>query len=385
MAVSGRIRWWLVLSVQFTTVATPLAMLPFLSIYLEQLSGADAHNVAIWAAVVATAPAICAVLSTPVWAYFAASQPIGRLLCLSCLLNALSALLQAQAVSIELFVLARSLQGLTGMGILLLLVVDYGQKSAGLAYSGLHQALAAGCIAGPLLGGFAFDHNSLPALLLVFSLIMALLGIGCGFSFRNIPPASNEKREHQPLPHSPTIGTRKLFLSGALATAGAFGFMPFFAGWAMERNPAVFTASLVGLIHAGSWAAAILVLPSWGKKAEAGGEMTAMRLSATGSVIALLLLLASSSVLLISLSRVLHGAFHSGFPPSFFSRLGRSEQRRSHLAIGRTTNTLGQITGPAICGITASVAGNDGALMAAALLTFAGAILLYFSTGEPVS
>jgi MFS family permease len=380
---SERARWWLVLSAQFATVAAPLALLPFLSIYLEQLSGADAKSVAIWAAAVASAPAICAVLSTPIWAHFAATQPIARLLCLSCLLNSLSVLLQAQVVSIELFILARALQGLTGIGILLLLVVDHRKKSAGLAYSGLQQALAAGCIAGPLLGGLALDHDSLPVLLTIFSSIMALLGIFCGFAFRGIPRPSNEKSDDQSPLRLPIMGTRKLILSGALATAGAFGFMPFFAAWAMERNPAVFTASLIGIIHAGSWTAAILALPSWGKKAEAGGEMAVMRLSITGSVAALLLLLASSSVLWVFLSRIVHGAFYSGFPPSFFSHLGRSEQRLANLAIGRTTNTLGQITGPAICGITASVAGNSGALIAAALLTIAGAVLLYFQSEKP--
>lgn len=368
-----RTPWWLVLSVQFATVATPLAMLPFLSLHLQRLSGTGTKDIAIWAAAIAAAPAIGAILSTPVWARFAAYYPLGMLLSVSCLLNSLSALLQAQASTMELFAFGRSLQGLTGIGVLLLLAVEHSRTTAGKAYSGLQQALAAGCMVGPLLGGWAFDHDGLRTLLTGFALLLAVLGVFCGLAFRHAQPLT-EAEQQTGLPPAPA---RTLILSVLLATAGAFGFIPFFAGWALERESAVLTASLVGLLHAGSWAAAIVVLPLWGRWIDAGRETTVMRFSMAGSILALLALLTGSTVILIFLSRIVHGAFNSGLAPSFFSLLGRSKHRIGNLAAGRMATTLGQVAGPAICGLAVSAAGNSGALVAAALLTLLGAVLLY--------
>lgn len=369
--------WWLLLSVQFMTVATPLAMLPFLSLHVQRLSGVGGKDVAIWTALIAAAPAIGAVLSTPIWARSAATYPLGRLLSLSCLVNAVSAVLQAHASSVEIFALGRSLQGLTGIGILLLLGVDNSLTSAGKGYSGLQQALAAGCIAGPLLGGLAFDHDAFPALLTGCALSLAVLSVFCGFFVRAANLVTAKGQYTGFFIQLPSSGTRILILSAMLATAGAFGFMPFFASWAMERGGAVFTASLVGFIHAVSWMAAIAVLPLWGKGIDSGREIAAVRLSVAGSVAALLLLLTGSTVVWISLWRMAHGALNSGLSPSLFARLGRSKHRIVDLAAGRMAITLGQIIGPAICGLAVSAAGNDGALFAAALLTLLGATLLY--------
>lgn len=378
--IAGRLKqtsWWLVLSVQFATVAVPLAVLPFLSLHLQRLSGAETTDIALWAAAIAAAPAIGAILSTPLWARFASSYPLGRLMGLSCLLNALSAFLQAQAGTLEIFALGRSIQGLTGVGVLLLLAVEHSRTTRGSGYSGLQQALAAGCIAGPLLGGWAFDNDALQGLLTGFAVLLVVLSVFCGYVFHDARPVKDEEQSSGFAGLLPPTPTRMLILSGLLATAGAFGFMPFFAGWALEQESAVLTASLIGLLHAGSWAAAIVVLPLWGRWIDAGRERAALRLSTAGSLVALVSLFAGSTVVLISLSRILHGAFNSGLAPSLFSVLGRSRHRVANLAAGRMATTLGQVIGPAICGLAVFAAGNNGALFAAALLTLLASILLY--------
>ncbi|MFK0206477.1 MFS transporter [Agrobacterium sp. NPDC090283] len=372
-----RASWWLVLAVQFATVAAPLAVLPFLSLHLQRLSGAGTKDIALWAAAIAAAPAVGAILSTPVWAHFASSYPLGRLMGLSCLLNALSAFLQAQAGTVVLFALGRGIQGLTGIGVLLLLAVEHNRTTGRKGYSGLQQALAAGCIAGPLLGGWAFEHDALQGLLMGFGILLVALSILCGRAFHDAGLVEDDTRSPALNGRLPPTASRTLVLSGLLATAGAFGFMPFFADWALERESAVLTASLVGLLHAGSWAAAFVVLPLWGRWIDAGRERAVMRLSTAGSLVALLSLLAGSTIVSISLSRIVHGAFNAGLAPSLFSSLGRSRHRVLNLAAGRTAITLGQVIGPAICGLAVFAAGNDGALLAAALLTLLASILLY--------
>jgi len=369
--------WQLALGVQFTTVTAPLMLLPFLSLHLQRLLGAGATETAFWAAASAAAPAISAILATPVWGRLASSFTLGRLMAVSCLLNALSALLQAQAGTVEVFAFGRSIQGATGIGVLLLLAIDHSKTTAGKGYAGLQQALAAGCIAGPLLGGWAYDHDALRGLLTGFALVLAFLGIVCGYVYRNAGPVKDEEPDTGVVGALPPTPNHILILSGLLASAGAFGFMPFFAGWALEQESSVLTASLIGLLHAGSWFAAIVALPLWGRWIDAGGERAAMRLSTAGSVAALLSLFAGSTVASISLARIVHGVFSSGFAPSLFSTLGRSRYRVANLAAGRIATTLGQVIGPAVCGLAVFVGGNNGALLAAALLTLLASILLY--------
>lgn len=369
--------WRLVLLVQFVTVAAPLAILPFLSLYLQQLSGAGTRDIATWTAIAAGAPAITAIVSIPIWGRLAIIYPLGVLLAISCGLNALSILLQAQAGHVEIFALGRSLQGLTGIGVLLLIAVRHSPAGNGKSYSGLQQALAAGCIVGPLLGGWAFDHNSMASLLTWSAMLMIALGIFCGIAFHKSNPTTDAKHEGALPERLPVAFTRMLILSVSLVTAGAFGFIPFFADWAMERDGAFFTVSFIGLLHAGGWAAAFTILPLWGRWIDAGRERTVMGLSMVGSVLALVALLAGSTVMLISVSRIVFGAFYAGVAPSFFSLLGRSKHHITDLAAGRMAITLGQVTGPAICGLAVSAIGNNGALLAAATLTLLGLILLF--------
>ena len=370
--------WSAVLAVQFVTTAAPMAVLPFLFIHLQSLTASGTQDVAFWTAVAAAAPACAAVVATPLWGRLAARRSLAGLLALSCLLSAASYGLQAWARTPELFASARLLQGAAGSGIIPLLAVERMRRTVGRGYVNLQQAFAAGCLAGPLLGGLASDYAALPILLGSAAALCIPLSLACAILLQGTV-SRNAAITAEQVTSRPSKKDAVVILAASIGTAGAFGFAPFFAAWAIERIGSGISTATIGAIHAAGWLAAIAILPVWGRAIERLPSAASLQLSLMGMAVTLGLLALPGSVLGIVVLRILQGGTQAGLAPSLYALVGRSEQPEQSIAAARTALTLGQILGPAICGLALPWGGMNAALLAAALLPLIGLILL--STG----
>lgn len=375
-----------ILALQFLTAAAPLAVVPFLSLYFERLTLGMTREASFWTAVAAAAPAATAVISTPLWGRFAQELPISLLLFLTCALTAASYVAMAGAEDAATFALGRALQGAAGSGIILLVAVDDLGARPQRGYIGLQQAFSAGCLAGPIIGGWAFDHQRLPALLSAVAAALLVLAVVCALLFRTADSHLRRRGDGRTGRRDPAFadgdGNRSLIIAAALGTAGAFGFVPFFAEWATSRDTAGLTASAVGLLHASAWFAAIVVLPIWSRVIDGAAAARSIGLSLLGSATACAALSVSAATPWIFALRVAHGAFHSGLNPALYAGVCRSGERGRELASARTALTLGQVLGPALCGAVLPFAGADGALLTAAGLPVIGLLVLFSARGD---
>lgn len=387
MSRIGRHSWRAtILAIQFLTAAAPLAVVPFLSLHFQRLAVGSTADASYWTAVAAAAPAVTAVISTPLWGGFARGQPISLAVFLTCALTAASYLVMAAADDPAMFTLGRALQGSAGSGIILLLAVDHLKARPEREYIGLQQAFSAGCLAGPIIGGWAFDHQCLDVILSTTA--AALLVLAAAFALVARPTRPGLRRDHHAQAgffHPTFAHVRRngaLVIAASLGTAGAFGFVPFFAEWAKERDAASFTASAIGTLHAASWFAAIIVLPIWGRVIDGVAAARSIALSLLGSAAAYAAMSVSATVPWISMLRVTQGVFYSGLTPALYAGVGRSGERRQELAVARTALTMGQILGPALCGAVLPFAGTDGALLIAAGLPAIGLLILISARGD---
>ncbi|WP_166143772.1 MFS transporter [Methylosinus sp. RM1] len=376
-----------IFAVQFVTAATPLAVVPFLSLQMEQLTRGSVAEASVWTAVAAAAPAATAVASTPLWGRFARGRAMSLLLSSTCFLTASSYVVMAVADGAATFAMGRALQGAAGSGILLLLAVDRPNTRPGSGYVDLQQAFSAGCLVGPVLGGWAFVHQSFSALLCVAAAALFALAIACALFFETARFDLSQRCRGEIDISEPTTGrqlgrSRVLTVAAMFGTAGAFGFIPFFAEWSTTRDAVHFDASAVGMVHASAWLAAIIVLPIWSRIIDMAAATRSIALSLIGSSAACVALSISTTAHSIIAFRVAHGAFHSGLNPALYAGLRRSEEPDRELVSARTGVTLGQILGPALCGVVVSFVGADGALVTAAGLPAIGLLVLFTVRGD---
>jgi MFS family permease len=374
-----------ILAVQFLTAAAPLAIVPFLSLQVGRLTRGEAAEASIWTAIAAAAPASAAIVSTPLWGRFAQGRSISLLLFSTCALTAASYLAMAVADDAATFAMGRALQGAAGSGIILILAIELSGAHPERGYIDLQQAFSAGCLVGPVLGGWAFDHQRLPVFLYGAAASLLVLAIWCALVFQTTDSDLRQGRD-EGADNAPTRTergrNRRLIVAAVFGTAGAFGFVPFFAEWAASRDAARFDATAIGMLHASAWFAAIVVLPIWNRIIDGAKAARSIAISLLGSSAACAALSASATAPWIFALRVTHGAFHSGLNPALYAGVRRSSERERDLASARTALTLGQILGPASCGAVVPFAGADGALLAAAGLSAIGLLVLFSARGD---
>ncbi len=375
-----------ILAIQFLTAATPLAIVPFLSLYVQRLARESAFGVSFWTVIAASAPAVTAMILTQFWGRLAQERSISLLLFATCALTAVSYLAMATASNAAVFTLGRALQGAAGSGIILLLAVDHvGGQPEG-EYITLQQAFSAGCLIGPIIGGWAFDYQRLPVLLSAAAIALFALAIASALVFQLSTFELRHDRQSQAEGVGPTFASvrrnRSLVIAATLGTAGAFGFTPFFAEWAKERDGATFTAGAIGALHAAAWLAAIVVLPLWSRVIDGAAAARSIAFSLFGSAVACVALSVAVTAPSIFTLRVTHGIFYSGLSPALYAGVRRSGDRNRELATARTALTLGQIVGPALCAAVLPFTGIDGALLAAAGLPAIGMLVLFNARGD---
>ncbi|BDV36378.1 MFS transporter [Methylocystis iwaonis] len=374
------------LVVQFVTAATPLAVVPFLSLQLDLLTRGRTAEASFWTAVAAAAPAATAVVATPLWGRFARGCGMSMLLFSTCALTAASYFTMAVADGAATFTIGRALQGAAGSGIILLLAIDCSSARATRGYVDLQQAFSAGCLVGPILGGWAFAHQRLSLLLCFAAVALLALAIACALLFRTArfhPPQGREGENGLSEPVFARRGRNRVLIVAALfGTAGAFGFTPFFAEWAARRDAAHLDPSTAGMVHASAWLAAMIILPIWSRVIESVAATRSIAFSLVGTSAACAALSLSATPPWIIAFRVAHGAFHSGLNPALYAGVSRSNEHAGELASARTAVTLGQILGPALCGAVVPFTGIDGALALAAGLPAIGLLVLFSMRGD---
>ncbi|GEO99316.1 MFS transporter [Methylobacterium haplocladii] len=354
-------------ALQTLVTAAPLALLPFLGLQVAVMSDAPAS----WTALALAAPAVTTLALTPAWPWLAARVSLPGLILWTGLLTALSCAMIASAAHPAALVIGRFVQGAAGGGVVLALGFREACLGPARGYTLMQQAVSAGCLIGPLVGGLAFEHGRFAALMLAcggFILVASLLAAGL---CRGIALQAPDGTVGEGITGWPVLG------AGLLGSAGAFAFVAFFPTWANAEDPATFTPGLIGLLHSASWLVALLVLPAWGRGIGALSPLTALALSLAGCAAAFAAVPLGLGLVGIAALRLLQGALFAGQSPALFAAAEQAGANRvAAVAHVRASLTLGQLAGPFAAGLVLVPFGPAGAIWAAAGLSLAGAVWL---------
>jgi MFS transporter, DHA1 family, staphyloferrin B biosynthesis exporter len=362
---------------QVLVTAAPLALLPVLGLRITEMS----ESGPLWTALALGAPAITTLAMTPLWARIAGRVPLSTLILWTGIASVTSCALIAVADRPSLLVLGRLVQGLGGSGMVLALAFRASGASAGRSLTRMQQAVSAGCLAGPLLGGLAFEHGRFAGLNLAFCILILLATLVSMPAFGATPeveaPHSTARRPHG-LP---------LLWAGLCGSAGAFAFVAFFPAWASAQNPVLYTPGLIGLLHSLSWLVALLILPLWGRLIDTRPPIGILALSLAGCGLAFGALPWATGLAGIVALRLAQGALFSAQGPALLAATeATGPDAVTAMAHARASLTLGQLVGPLAAGLALIPFGAGGALWTAAGLSLAGAAgLLAFRFPQPLT
>lgn len=354
-------------ALQVLVTAAPLALLPFLGLQIAAMGDASP----LWISAALAAPAVTTLALTPAWTWFTARLSLPGLILWTGGLAALSCAMIAGATHPSLLVLARLVQGAAGGGVVLTLAFRGAGPDPARGYTWMQQAVSAGCLVGPLLGGLAFEQGRFAGLMLVCGALILAAGLTAALRCRGL--ALDGARE----PAGGRIGGWPVLGAGLLGSAGAFAFLAFFPVWAAQADPATFTPGVIGGLHSLSWLVALLALPAWGRAIPALSPRTALTLSLAGCALTLAAIPLGPGLVGIAALRLLQGALFAGQSPALFAAAEASGPSQvAAVAQARASLTLGQLAGPFAAGLALAPFGPAGAIWAAAGLSLAGAAWL---------
>ncbi len=175
-------------------------VLPFLPFYIQELGIKDLHQVAIWAGVLGTAPALGLIISAPIWGMLA--DRFGRKIMVERAMFAggILLILMGLAKNVQQLFWLRIIQGLstgTITAAIALVASAIPRERSGFGLGLMQSSVFTGASLGPLIGGLAADFwgyktSFFVAGAIIFSAgIMVFLGVKEKF----IPPKIPQKKD----------------------------------------------------------------------------------------------------------------------------------------------------------------------------------------------
>ncbi len=189
-----------------TWIAETVAMLgfsfifPFLPFYIQELGIKDLHQVAIWAGLLATAPALGLIISAPIWGMLA--DRFGRKIMLERAMFAAGILLilMGLAKNVQQLLWLRVIQGLftgTITAAIALVAAAIPRERSGFGLGLMQSSVYTGASLGPLLGGLAADFWGYKTSFFVAGAIIFTAGIMVflGVEEKFIPLRIHQKKD----------------------------------------------------------------------------------------------------------------------------------------------------------------------------------------------
>lgn len=363
------------LALQILVTAVPLALLPFLGLTVSRMSAAPA----LWTALALAAPAVTTLALTPFWTRLGHRASLGSLLVWTGAVSGLSCAMIALAEHPALLVLARLMQGAAGGGVVMALAFRATGATSGAGFTRMQQASAAGCLVGPVLGGFAYEYDRFATLMLLGGGLTLAAALLAAPALRALPPEPAAESGAGRMRGGP------LLFAGMCGSAGAFAFVAFFPAWATAYDPALYTPGLVGGLHSLSWLSALLILPVWGRGIDAMAPVPALALALVGAGLAFAVIPLGPGLSAIVVLRLAQGALYAGQAPALFAAMDAAGSGRvASIARARASLTVGQLVGPFAGGLMLAPFGPGGALWAAAGLSLVGAVALLAARARPI-
>ncbi|OHU86901.1 MULTISPECIES: MFS transporter [Pseudoalteromonas] len=374
---------YLLLATQFLVTFSLMVLIPVLPLYLEQLGDQQAVS-GFYSALALSAPAVGALFSAPLVGMLGDRYRYKNIFVVALVLFVLSLLGMAWFESITLFIGARFLLGLSGIGVVLTLFFSRATIAPQGHQLGMQQqAISLACLLGPLVGGYSLQTIGMDTVLAVTAgvTVSCLLALMWLLDKDVLQPQISESRQRPVNKCRFSTQIWSWLIAGALSQAGAFALVVGFALYMTQQWPSSNVASQIGVIHALAWCGTFALAGFWGRRNAGGFGAQSFALGALGCGLSVMLIDFVSSLWLIAILRIIQGGFFATQSQSLFlqvSTLSPAEQQGQALGCAKSAQVVGQLVGPFAAAFCFAHFGASSVLWLTAGLFIAAAILVSF-------
>ncbi|MBN3845496.1 MULTISPECIES: MFS transporter [Burkholderiaceae] len=361
-----------------------MVLVPIMPFYLHGLSGGSSADAARWTSIALAAPGVGALLCAPYAVRWCERFGYRRALLFALALFVVSMTTMAISRDVVMFVGGRLLQGASTVGVIITAFITRVSDPAaqGRSLGWQESAVAAGALAGPVLGGVLQDHWSVRPLLLGVALCTGAALLLLAFALREPSQRNAERVGAAETPGTTLLADPVLLrwvLAGALTQAGAFALVNVFALFVDERMAgASFLASKIGVLHALGWAATLVAGPWWGARNDRGDPARHFVAAALSCAIVLALMPFASRLWQIGVLRIVQGASYAALAQSVLLLCCRSvpSAMRSRITVvSKSAMVLGQLLGPIAVLVFLPCVGASATLWLTASMFIAAAVV----------
>lgn len=337
-----------------------MVLVPIMPFFLRDLMGGGvaAADAVRWTSIALAAPGVGALLCAPFAGRWCERFGYRRALLLALSLFVASMAMMALSRGLAMFIAGRLLQGASTVGVIVTAFIARVSDPAGRgrALGWQESAVAAGALAGPVLGGVLQDVWSVRPLLLAVAVCTGCAVLGLALSLRE--PAAPATHEVSPEagdgPPARSLLADSAFvrrlMAGALTQAGAFALVNVFALFVEARFAGMAAlASKVGVLHALGWCATLVAGPLWGAWNDRRDPARQFAGAALACALALALMPWAAHLWQIGLLRVLQGACYAALAQSMLlicCRAAPPALQGRATVVAKSAMTLGQLLGP---------------------------------------
>ncbi|MBX9430401.1 MFS transporter [Ralstonia pseudosolanacearum] len=337
-----------------------MVLVPIMPFFLRDLMGGGvaAADAVRWTSIALAAPGVGALLCAPFAGRWCERFGYRRALLLALSLFVASMAMMALSRGLAMFIAGRLLQGASTVGVIVTAFIARVSDPAGRgrALGWQESAVAAGALAGPVLGGVLQDVWSVRPLLLAVAVCTGCAVLGLALSLRE--PAAPATHEASPEagdgPSACGLLADPAFvrwlMAGALTQAGAFALVNVFALFVEARFAGMAAlASKVGVLHALGWCATLVAGPLWGAWNDRRDPARQFAGAALACALALALMPWAAHLWQIGLLRVLQGACYAALAQSMLlicCRAAPPALQGRATVVAKSAMTLGQLLGP---------------------------------------
>ncbi|MEF9387467.1 MFS transporter [Ralstonia solanacearum species complex bacterium KE056] len=337
-----------------------MVLVPIMPFFLRDLMGGGvaAADAVRWTSIALAAPGVGALLCAPFAGRWCERFGYRRALLLALSLFVTSMAMMALSRGLAMFIAGRLLQGASTVGVIVTAFIARVSDPAGRgrALGWQESAVAAGALAGPVLGGVLQDVWSVRPLLLAVAVCTGCAVLGLALSLRE--PAAPVTHEASPEagdgPPARSLLADSAFvrwlMAGALTQAGAFALVNVFALFVEARFAGMAAlASKVGVLHALGWCATLVAGPLWGAWNDRRDPARQFAGAALACALALALMPWAAHLWQIGLLRVLQGACYAALAQSMLlicCRAAPPALQGRATVVAKSAMTLGQLLGP---------------------------------------
>ncbi|WP_105168045.1 MFS transporter [Pseudoalteromonas sp. T1lg23B] len=374
---------YLLLTTQFLVTFSLMVLIPVLPLYLEQL-GQQQTVSGFYSAMALSAPAVGGLLSAPVVGMLGDRYRYKHIFVAALVLFVLSLLGMAWFESITLFIGARFLLGISGIGVVLTLFFSRANIAPQGQQLGMQQqAISLACLLGPLVGGYSLQTIGMNTVLTVTAgvTVSCLLALMWLLDKDVLQPQGSELGQLATDKSKLSSQIWGWLVAGALSQAGAFALVVGFALYMTQKWPSPNVASQIGVIHALAWCGTFALAGFWGRRNSRGLGAQSFAFGALGCGLSVMLIDFVSSLWFIAILRIIQGGFFATQSQSLFlqiSILSPDDQQGQALGYAKSAQVSGQLLGPFAAAFCFAHFGASSVLWLTAGLFIAAAILVSF-------